>query len=60
MRIHDYFAALERSVRENVPAARLSWPVTSLASDEYNGFLRCRLVFWDESYLDVYEASFPW
>ncbi len=56
MRIHDYFAALERGLKENVPAARIEGSVTSLASDDYNGLLRCRLVFWNGSYLDVYEV----
>lgn len=56
MRIHDYFAAVERGLCENVPAGRIEDAVTSLASDDHNGLLRCRLVFWDGSYLDIYEV----
>ena len=56
MRIHDYFAAVERGLCENVPAGRIEDGVTSLASDDHNGLLRCRLVFWDGSYLDIYEV----
>ena len=40
MKIGDYFSGIERS----------------LASDDYNGLVRCRVLFWDDSYLDIYEV----
>lgn len=27
-----------------------------MASDDHNGLIRCRVVFWDDSYLDIYET----
>jgi hypothetical protein len=56
MTIDDYFAALERGLRQNVRIGRIEEPITSLASDEFNGLIRCRIHFWDESYLDIYEV----
>ncbi len=55
MKISDYFSGIERSLRR-VKGTEISNPITSLASDDYNGLLRCRVLFWDESYLDVYEV----
>jgi len=54
--IDDYFAAIERGLRQNVQIGRIEEPITCLASDDYNGLIRCRVVFWDESYLDLYEV----
>ncbi len=56
MIIDDYFAAIERGLRQNVQIGRIEEPITCLASDDYNGLIRCRVVFWDESYLDLYEV----
>ncbi|MEW6668213.1 MAG: DUF6516 family protein [Thermodesulfobacteriota bacterium] len=56
MIIDDYFASIERSLRQNRRIARIEEPIICLASDDYNGLLRCRLFFWDESYLDIYEV----
>lgn len=56
MRIDDYFATLERSLRQNARIGKIEKPVTCLASDDYNGLIRCRFVFWDESFLDLYEV----
>lgn len=55
MKIADYFSGIERSLRRT-KGAKISAQITSLASDDYNGLLRCRVLFWDESYLDVYEV----
>jgi len=55
MKIADYFSGIERSLRR-IKGAEISTPITSLASDDYNGLLRCRVLFWDESYLDIYEV----
>ncbi len=56
MKIDDYFANLERILRENVRVSRIEEPINCLASDDYNGLLRCRILFWDDSYLDIYEV----
>jgi hypothetical protein len=55
MKIADYFSGIEKSLRR-FKGAEISAPITSLASDDYNGLLRCRVLFWDESYLDMYEV----
>jgi len=54
--IDDYFAAMERGLRQNVNIGTVEEPITCLASDEHNGLIRCRVFFWDDSYLDIYEA----
>ena len=56
MRVEDYFSSLERSLRRNVKIGSPEHPITCLASDEYNGLVRCRIFFWDGSYLDLYEV----
>ncbi|MBU0511839.1 MAG: hypothetical protein KKD28_12615 [Chloroflexi bacterium] len=56
MRVEDYFSSLERSLRRNVKIGSPEHPIACLASDEYNGLIRCRIFFWDESYLDLYEV----
>ncbi len=56
MIIDDYFTAIERGLRQNVQVGRIEEPLTCLASDDYNGLIRCRVVFWDGSYLDLYEV----
>ena len=55
MKITDYFSGIERSIRR-IKGAEISGQITSLASDDYNGLLRCRVLFWDDSYLDIYEV----
>jgi hypothetical protein len=54
--IDDYFAAMERGLKQNVNVGTVEEPITCLASDEYNGLIRCRVFFWDDSYLDIYEV----
>ena len=56
MIIDDYFAAIERGLRQNVQIGKIEEPITCLASDDYNGLIRCRVFFWDGSYLDLYEV----
>jgi hypothetical protein len=56
MTIDDYFIALERSLRQNIRTGQIQEPFTCLASDDYNGLLRCRVSFWDNSFLDIYEV----
>ena len=47
------FAAIERGLQKNVHIGRVEDPIVCLASDDYNGLLRCRAVFWVDSYLVV-------
>ncbi|MBC8264660.1 MAG: hypothetical protein H8E47_11120 [Anaerolineales bacterium] len=56
MIIDDYFAGMERGLRQNVQVGRVEEPITCLAADDYNGLIRCRVFFWDGSYLDIYEV----
>gem|GEM_PF-5963584 len=43
MIVDDYFAAIERGLRQNLLFGSLDEPVTCLASDDHNGLLRCRV-----------------
>jgi hypothetical protein len=54
--IDDYFASIERSLRQNDRINSIRAPLTCLASDDFNGLVRCRVFFWDDSYLDLYEV----
>ena len=56
MNISDYFSSLERSLTRNLRIGSPESPIVCLASDDHNGLVRCRVFFWDESYLDIYEA----
>ena len=56
MIVDDYFAAVERGLRQNVQIGRIEGPIICLASDDFNGLIRCRVVFWDDSYLNLYEV----
>ena len=56
MKIEDYFSSLERGLNQNVKLGSPEQPIICLASDDYNGLVRCRIFFWDESYLDLYEV----
>ena len=56
MIIDDYFAAIERSLRQNSQVSHIAEPITCLTSDDYNGLIRCRVFFWDDSYLDLHEV----
>lgn len=55
MTIDDYFASIERGLRQNVQIGKIE-AITCLASDEYNGLIRCQVVFWDNSCLYLYEV----
>ncbi|PKO22712.1 MAG: hypothetical protein CVU38_07955 [Chloroflexi bacterium HGW-Chloroflexi-1] len=56
MTIDDYFASLERSLRQDPLVSHLLEPFTCLASDDFNGLVRGRVFFWDDSFLDLYEV----
>jgi len=54
--IDDYFPSIERGLRQNTRVSKTGEPFTCLASDDHNGLIRCRVFFWDDSYLDLYEV----
>jgi hypothetical protein len=54
--IDDYFSTIERSLLQCTFIAEIAQPITCLASDDYNGLVRCRVFFWDDSYLDFQET----
>ena len=56
MKIDDYFTSIERGLRQNPQISKVEEPITLLTSDDYNGLLRCRVIFWDSSLLDIYEV----
>ena len=56
MKIDDYFTSIERGLRQNPQISKVEEPITLLTSDDYNGLLRCRVIFWDSSILDIYEV----
>jgi hypothetical protein len=56
MIIDDYFNSIERSLSNTSHVTHIGAPFQCLASDDYNGLLQCRVFFWDESYLDIYEV----
>ena len=56
MKIDEYFSNLERGLSQNVKIGSPEQPIICLASDDYNGLVRCRVFFWDESYLDLFEV----
>jgi hypothetical protein len=56
VRIDDYFSGMERSLRQNPHVTAIEGPLVCLASDDYNGLIRGRAFFWDDSYLDLYEV----
>jgi len=56
MTVDDYFASLERRLRQSLLVSHLQEPFVCLASDDYNGIVRGRVFFWDESFLDIYEV----
>lgn len=55
MNIRDYFSAIERGLKHR-RGAILEKPVVSVIVDDYNGFLHCRVGFWDDSHLTIYEV----
>ncbi|MBL7161764.1 MAG: hypothetical protein ISS57_04100 [Anaerolineales bacterium] len=55
MIISDYFLSIERGLRQNTSVSSIEVE-EALASDEYNGLLRCRAHFWDGSILNIHEA----
>jgi len=56
VKIDDYFVSFERSLSQNLQISRIEEPIVLLTSDDYNGLVRCRVIFWDDSFLDIYEV----
>lgn len=56
MKIDDYFVSIERGLSQNPQISKIEEPITLLTSDDYNGLIRCRVTFWDGSFLDIYEV----
>lgn len=56
MKITDYFVSLERGLTQNPLIIKIEEPITLLTSDDYNGLIRCRVIFWDGSFMDIYEV----
>lgn len=56
MKINDYFVSIERSLNQNPQISKIEEPVILLTSDDYNGLIRCRVTFWNGSFLDIYEV----
>jgi len=56
MTVDDYLSGLERGLSKNIRIGSPELPIICLASDEYNGLIRCRIYFYDDSFLDLYEV----
>ena len=50
---YGYFAAMERGLRQNIQGGTVEVPIICLASDDYNGLIRCRVSFGDGSVLTI-------
>jgi len=55
MNIGDYFSSIERSLEQSRSKTSIEI-IEVLASDDFNGILRCRVYFWDESFLSIHET----
>jgi hypothetical protein len=56
MTIDSYFTSVERSLRRKARLNTADATFECVASDDFNGLLRCRATFWDGSFLDLYEV----
>ena len=56
MTIYDYFAGLERGIRQNRKIGYLAEPLVTVVFDEHRGFLHCDVFFWDGSKLAISET----
>ena len=56
MKIDEYFVSIERSLNQNPQISKIEEPITLLTSDDFNGLIRCRVHFWDGSFLNLYEV----
>lgn len=56
MTIDAYFASVERNLLRKARLDPHDAAFECMASDDFNGLLRCRATFWDGSFLDIYEV----
>jgi hypothetical protein len=56
MIIDDYFASIERGLHTYSRVCKIEEPFFCAASDDYNGVLRVRIIYWDQSFLDIHET----
>jgi hypothetical protein len=56
VKIDDYFDGFERGLHQNTLISKVDQPIALLSSDDYNGLIRIRAHFWDNSFLDIYEV----
>ena len=56
MKIDEYLASLERGLSQNLQISKIEEPITLLTSDDFNGLIHCRVIFWDGSFLDIHEV----
>lgn len=55
MNIADYFSSIERGLAQFTSITSIEI-LEVLASDEFNGMLRCRVHFWDDTFLSIHET----
>jgi len=55
MNVADYFESIERSLEQYASIASVE-VIEVLESDDFNGILRCRVHFWDDSFLSIHET----
>jgi hypothetical protein len=53
--IADYFSSIERSLEQYDSITSIE-TIEILASDDFNGILRCRIHFWDDTFLNIHET----
>jgi len=56
MTIDEYFTSLDRGLRRRAKRGLLVTMFECIASDDFNGLIRCRASFVDDSFLDIYEV----
>jgi len=56
VKVTEYFVSLEKSLRQNANIVRVDEPQAYYISDDFNGILKCRVHFWNDSFLDIYEV----
>lgn len=56
MTIDEYFTSLERGLRRRAKHGISVTAFECLASDDFNGLIRCRASFPNRSFLDIYEV----
>jgi hypothetical protein len=54
--IDEYFSSVARCLHRKANVDPGDPVFECIASDDLNGMLRCRAVFWNRSFLDIYEV----